>query len=345
MHNGSFCRSSGTMNFIINKLHGDRHPPEGERKLLLVCDGVLFGELESMINALFRWQEIDEKNRRILLVSSMCSEPNFGNDNTRFQHSWTNQEFACALAHTDLSTKFANLEPGCNLKTKVLLSGGNARYFFEKNREDVKLLILKDLIALLEELGIVNENDYVPEHFHSLINVYSNKKIDWLNEWAKAEFIRMAEPKRIRRMYPLMRKNMVSHVKGWWFENCFYAELQSGQLQLTGDSSSEPIRWTNENPLETFDTVNTFEPRESTWYRPKRENQAGFDGFYIGKQGFIRFIQLTLARMHDLKLLPMQDVIKSCIKWDFPIDTVEVCFIIPNSEAKISHVDNEYALK
>jgi hypothetical protein len=119
-------------------------------------------------------------------------------------------------------------------------------------------------------------------------------------------------------------------LEGWILECWFFATLQLQDIILHDVQGVNP-EILSRSSFTAFDPSKPPQiPTSSTWLRPLKWNQGGYDAIYVDRgRSLVRFYQITRAESHSLKLRYFQELMVEFAKQNYMISTVEIYFVVP----------------
>jgi hypothetical protein len=315
---------------------------------ILILDGLVQSEHALIISHAFVWLS-KSPQRKLVLVSSlqMYIKPEtitYHNITTFNMPSWTRDEYLAAykeeIFRNSINDQILPGEQEEKIEDKYCLAGGCARWMFERTVvqviEEISSHISRigaDMNLLINGLLGVRANNSI-SHLFSIygkdeVFLVSEYVTRMLSEKCEASFLVQASKTSLA---------MNPSFDGWILEADFLlqvrlAEKSKGILVYPGlDEKSE--KWmvaSRRQFLNVSDIViQPNERLENIWFIPSKWNQACYDAVQILPENAFRFIQVTRALSHSLKLKYIVEFLNRFRHFTIPVNSIEICFILPN---------------
>lgn len=341
--------------------------------ILVILDGTTNdSNLSSLISSVTVWWNRDPEKRRFLKVSSMAKmgktkDSRFSRyPSERFlQVSWSFEEYEEALKNEDFARnvdRFLDASPqpnssGCGrMASKYFFAGGSARYMFFRQTHEV-MRSLNNAIKSLQCLGpsgLFSVGILSNVFTYKLISVFSDDNYEIVSQFAAYQMALEMGPNRILQLANDSSFRKIPYMNGAFFELYFFAHTRLGVVNLRSDTG-RMISWTCERNSSYFfaEFPDPEDCSQNKWLMPIKWNQPGYDCVFLyqsspEKENIIRFVQVTTAATHDLKLRYFSDLIEAFEKRGvFVPSLIEIIFIVPTtiqSDFRIGKIENPEAL-
>ena len=339
---------------------------------LLFVDGFVQNRDEkhtTFLHACTSWKTANKKERRLVVTSSMSFAPRVDYDFTaKFTmtnhcvFSWTFEEYSKAVAQDEFweqvkprvldastSSEDASLSSTREelLKPKYHFAGVSCRFMFGLPTHEVIQAILHSvrLPDNLEPYLLGTMGDRFDQAVNRLLGLDSDFRRFVVSEFASIQCASRLGYEMVLRYADICSRQNNPHLMGWIFEMFVFSCLLTSKtksIEFLNVSKGVKEEWPKIDQLKVVDPLAVeFDINgvsEGIWYQPKKWNQGGYDAFFIDiPQKFVRFVQITNAVEHDLRLDYMAQVLNTIPK-DYKIDQVEVVFIISKQKAELFEI-------
>jgi len=304
------------------------------------------------------WLQKDYKLRRLVVICSLSSgytsrdEDKMVNVKTFFVPSWKIEEYMEAVKDPDyLATISKYLDSPCfpnasledKVRAKFFYSGGSCRLFSAYLTEEVKETIEQSVAKARDmlSLGSGTKGMFEDNVTNRLFGSFDGKSSFVVSRYtAELLSIRLG-PMVIRNLAQIIQLDTTRSVDGGLLEVWFFASLRHGGLDIMENGTSR--HW-EQSEVMLIDTSNppTFPDDKAVWCKPINRQQGGYDAVYVDKaKQFVRFVQVTTAQEHSLKLEYFQNFFK--ILMERPVKhetkTLEIWIVSDQEYVKITPVE------
>lgn len=321
---------------------------------VIILDGVVTTTNEELRDASAVW--VERAGRRLVVVTSeSLTIPGEELTSTgTIEHkvmSWSLEQYAAAVQCAAFADEVqGRLGDGVDiheqLADKFFLAGGSARWMFGM-----------DVVAATTDID--KHLERVPDKQTLLSGLQGAKAAGSVNHLVQrvvrgtflvSEYVArcLAETCEIAFVVAARAQAQVNpSFDGWVFEMDFMARLrlahdQQGTLKVSINSTDEDwdvaklIRFQTPADLvgdrvaapgpEVF--TNQLAVGTNSWLIPKRWNQGGYDAAQVLEKS-LRFVQVTRAGTHSLKLQYMLALARELVRIGRVVETVDVVFVVP----------------
>lgn len=226
------------------------------------------------------------------------------------------------------------------IEDKYCLAGGCARWMFERTVvqviEEISSHISRigaDMNLLINGLLGVRANNSI-SHLFSIYDkdqvfLVSEYVTRMLSEKCEASFLVQASKTSLA---------MNPSFDGWILEADFLLQVRLAEkskgILVYPDLDEKSEKWmvaSRRQFLNVSDIViQPNERLENIWFIPSKWNQACYDAVQILPENAFRFIQVTRALSHSLKLKYIVEFLNRFRHFTIPVNSIEICFILPN---------------
>ena len=335
---------------------------------LLVLDGFINNETSRAFRESgYEWRSSNRELRTLFFVSSMAGAPEVvakdDKDTTQarkfLQVPWSFEDYKNALENDEFRNGVARvLKPGTHqattmtkaeaeaaLKDKFFYAGGCARYMFQFDTNYVKgeleeLLARCNLNIMVDALTGASSTELT----HGLVSLLPGDRHEPISQFVRTLISEKLGKDRLLKILTTIPSN--NSVKGWVFEEYFFHALRE-----SSDPFSLHQNEANDNELKLGKKnkeIHFFDPDDPTlkccpvdrWLRPRRFNQAGFDGLLLKtiQEGGVSaiFAQCTVSDKHEgwhSACFQCLKKIKEILK--YKIVKMKFYFIVPEDHLEI----------
>eukprot|EP01124_Arcella_intermedia_P017106 TRINITY_DN237_c0_g1_i1.p1 TRINITY_DN237_c0_g1~~TRINITY_DN237_c0_g1_i1.p1 ORF type:complete len:576 (+),score=89.48 TRINITY_DN237_c0_g1_i1:33-1730(+) len=314
---------------------------------ILLVDGLTSAD---DISAAYNWLRERPTGKLILLSSLQLGIKEHYKKITQlstfFLPSWKFQEYECAIQNT---TFFHSVEHNLGneesrtekLLEKYYVAGGSVRWMFYLNVEEAytsaeqhldKAANIQLLNSGLEGIRSVNAVNH-------LIMIDENGNVFPVSEHVARKIAEKCETSFITSAYNSILAKTNPTVDGWIFEADFLMQLHFAtrksppEICLFDFETNSEIAFKVRDciPFKNISDIITYPLLDSVWLIPTRWNQGCYDVIQLLPNKGVRFLQVTRAKSHDLKLKHIVLALES-LELSIPfsnIQTVEIGFVIP----------------
>jgi hypothetical protein len=362
IHNGTMDRFHVSVN-DIEKSFMESKSLDNPRIVILDSVDIQISENEKLFHSGTQWA-MNNQNCRFIAVSSAggrkvvkrsidegVSVFAVGSwDMAGYLKAIKNDKFWSSVERAFPSQETRTYEARCELvERKYFFAGNCARFMFQYTvSEVIEEINLKIGELSSENSDILNAGQLSVNAIHSLTSASIN---DDFNILATDGFVSRYAARLIGKtcslkiIDSLASCSILSHnsaARGWVFEATFFArvrhatELRVYTRQKTRTEKRKPLIW--ECPQEAVLRIKQFDPIDftkishDTWLMPIALNNAGYDSAILYTDGLIRFVQVTIAKSHDLKMKSFADLVCRLRELEYTVDRAEIFFVVPNSD-------------
>jgi hypothetical protein len=341
------------------------------RRHLLVIDGIMDKPgYEEISSKWLSWLHETHGRHRLLFVSSVGSAGAVPADammSLGREHvvgfrtfSWTLNEYKDGMRieefaesvddYLDAISTDSSLDE--RIEAKFFIAGGCARFMFERTSKTVQGIYDELLFLDRNVKHLVNMGSGSTDLTHRLISLYPDERRQIVSKCAELKIAIMLGPDNVKALASNLTVNGNPSALGVYLEAYFFSLVGTGLIPLY-KRNREAINWACNKSFRIFEHKN---PLASTcplemWLRPVAWNCPTYDAVYLrveqGKR-VVRFVQITRAVEHDLKLRYCAELICALQNNDvFIAEVVEIFFVVPDrilDSFKISNITNPFAL-
>ena len=252
-----------------------------------------------------------------------------------------------------------------DVESKYQIVGGSCRYMFECTTDQAirDLRGAMDSVCDFQTLFDMRTGDRTKQFVNRLHGKYRNgNQVYWsfVSRFVATELAEKLGESFVRKIEELPGATENPSLRGVLFEMLFFARIgREAGLQVALRPEGEEAESENQGESEKRDdwkgcSVKPLEAREVDQARmqgtnrlclkPLRWNQGGYDAVIVDLYcKLVRFVQVTIAETHDLKLRYMYDCLKTLSIEEGGSWKVEVVFVVPKENLykfRISNVEN-----
>jgi len=253
--------------------------------------------------------------------------------------SWTLDDYKAAMQNASFAE---DVEPSLSglcgdedekLESKFYLAGHSARWMFALTVSEV-LNSVCEHISRLADLKHVMKAVGTKHKHHAVNHLLFDDGTKLVSQYVT----RLIAEKYSLQFVSQARKSALASnpsFDGWIFEADFLIHVKLAEeshvpLSMC-DEQGNGVFW-NVAKIDSFDTIESWSPTElknDSWIIPQRWNQGCYDAVHYVGDGVVRFIQVTRAHHHSLKLKhPVLFLKKLVESTNILITTVEMVFIL-----------------
>jgi hypothetical protein len=311
---------------------------------IVVVDGITSKNDELMGAALVWGEKEKELGRKVVIVSS--SQFVLGGEHYKNHQmvsysmpSWTLKQYESACSDDDfyagVKSRLTDGEGKMEkIANKFFIAGASARWMFAFNCDE---LVTEEIPKYVEKLSSMNDllsgmsGERSATAVNHLVMVNRLGKGFIVSEFAMRLMAEKCEAAFITQATSFAKKFKIPVFDGWVFELDFLLQLRlKEELAITVTIDGGGTESWNVKSRESFHTLGDIEGlqlEDDMWLIPKRWNQGGYDAVQVLDKK-LRFVQLTRAATHDLKLDYFSLLIKEVAKTRV-VEEVEVVFVVP----------------
>jgi hypothetical protein len=312
---------------------------------IVVVDGVT-NEDKDLLGASLSWQDKMAGRRAVVVTSAQLTAPkeNYAaRDVVKFfMPSWSFEQYDTACMNDsfygDISARLGDDDTKDErLANKFFFAGASARWMFSFTPQEVRDEVHDQMrkVANMQSLLAGTSGDRARDAVNHLRLMDQKGNIFIVCEYAMRLISEKCEASFITQATHFASKLNNPVFDGWVFELDFMLKLRladevQASLTVYCDGGEEEA-WAVPK-RQVFDTVadiNANHLNDNTWFIPERWNQGGYDAVQLLPNKRLRFVQITRARTHDLKLRYFAEFVKQVIKMKQAVEKVEIVFVIP----------------
>ncbi|EKX50986.1 hypothetical protein GUITHDRAFT_44907, partial [Guillardia theta CCMP2712] len=350
---------------------------------VFVLDGFLQDSHKMLQHMLMRWREKKKENRRVLFISSMQTRYKVKWEDDQvwgvevfLLESWRLEEYQEAvmddLFYSSVERKLdANLSRGSvaqrsfssnlsredRILSKYYYAGGSSRYMFQMSSQQ----IIDDVSNTIKNVGFLETlstkiGQYSGAAINRLFSIYKDQDKSeytvFLSRYLTEKICVQTGCEQFTRSLVHFCTMYHPVAKGLMLEDLFFMVVhhQGLALHVRGEDAQEA--W-QAAPVVTCLIPLTKGVVESQscdfWVRPPDFNHPGYDGVFLSRsRKLVRFVQVTAAKDHDLKLQYFKELIDNLVLVGFPVQRIEICFIVLRKDLecfKVSKVFGQGSLE
>jgi hypothetical protein len=363
-----------------NLIAGIRKMTESADKTILALDsaGLNTERIGALVAAANNFAEANLKNNKLLYVSSWGTQDDIESqpfhDQEKyamtFVHGWKLDDYKTAIQNDSFATavsEYFEFAPNEDRSTKTFLkkieakfyfAGHCARYMFAMPISRVKKKIHSAVSKVSNYMDVFKRlvgtsSDIAVHRILSRIDNHQvgNSGVDFVSHYALWKLTEVHGLQSLLALIDTGFGNDDAGLRGCLYELRFFLEVTTS-LPFKPDNNTWPIGYVEFNP-ELFDkTIPT-----NKWLKSLNPRQSGYDAVILipgenKEPGIVRFVQITRAKQHSLKLKAYGEFAES-VKGVFKRKPawsnfqVEIYFLIPSHRQEhftISPVESETAL-
>ncbi|EKX34136.1 hypothetical protein GUITHDRAFT_119691 [Guillardia theta CCMP2712] len=351
-------------------------------KYLLSLDGYLEGnpEHDNLLSVCMLWRRRDMENRRLVVTTSMGARIKVYSEQDMIErikemkvYSWMLEEYKEAVKHDLLYKNVANMV-GTSLGTrntmrkqeteqerrarevesKYQIVGGSCRYMFQyTTAEAIEQLHFAmasvDNFETLMDSKTGDRAKRMVNRLHAMYRVGDNVHWGLLSRFVATELAQRLGEAFVRKIEQLVGIAENPILRGVLFEMLFFARIGNEQGLRVTSRTGEEVHWES-YAVKTFDPTQLYTSgiERSVCLKPIAWNQGGYDAVIVDlRERIVRFVQVTAASKHDLKLQYFADCMDalSIERWDQW--KMEIVFVVTKdnlAKFSLSEVVEEGAL-
>jgi GTPase SAR1 family protein len=329
---------------------------------IVVIDGVVGNDEDHKRYMKSLWEWRFNPNRKAIQVASMQVKINTTSDDIKgiikfTLAPWSLEDYVCACRN-DLffdsvfwafeGTHEEDIED--RIGEKFYFAGSSARWMFNYTIDEVKEKIIDHLEACPNSIdllkGVIGQNSPVSVN-HLWVGYRSElggfRKF-FVSQYVAREVLRSGGSEAVKLAYEIARGLNNPSFTGWVVEMDFVQRLSNSvknQIIVHG-LSIEDDKW-DVRGIVDFELGNIVSLKvfvlKYFWLHPKKWNQGGYDLvclLKIGDEYVLRFVQITAAHEHSLKLKYFKDFATTIIeKFNIVVPRIEIIMIIPDEETAL----------
>jgi hypothetical protein len=345
---------------------------EGKTHCVIV-DGLIMNETSFQIEGILSSWHHDSKissERRLLFVTSLSARykqktSNVNNEKEFFMFSWTYQQYQDAAKDEQF---FQNVSDAFDITTttttkkedlindKFYYAGRSARYMFglstERVIEDIATAVQEtdDFLKYLTGTIGIRSNTVINRLFATYQNSDGTRSNILVSRFAAVHIGMNAEKNLIENLIRALENSSNPSLDGWLFELLFFAYMKYNGIQLYSLADYHEAEFWQKSKFTVVDPTKNISnllssSHSGTWLKPIKYNQGGYDAIFVSRN-MVRFIQITKAKKHTLKLRFFASFLQILKPKRKP--KVEIVFIVDKLRLKtfkISVVEDEGALE
>jgi len=342
---------------------------------ILIVDGLDSGNYKQLLSYLHNWLILND-SRRIIVISSLQVDIKEQNaERARIvRHampSWTLEEYLEALKDDNFFNSVNNsFSPADSreemIYDKYFIAGGSARWMFSFTTDQAIADIDKNIkkVSNIQDLSagfLGNRSLLAVNHLVMQLRLGNF----FMSEFIARQVAEICEISFIQQAANCALAKTIPTFDGWVFEADFLLQIrlsetnQKPMVLRTSEKNIESLWNVNqrvhflsvEKLSDCLCTVNTqeigkFHLEDHNWLIPKKWNQGGYDAVQILPDGGVRFVQITRAKTHTLKLKYFEEMLDALVKLGFQVKSVQIAFVISNQGTfklgKISEATGKY---
>jgi hypothetical protein len=235
------------------------------------------------------------------------------------------------------------------VEEKFNLTGGSVRWMFGMKATDVE----KEIVSALDKCG-GNQLSHLlsgllgPTSQNVANHLLSETKdgICIVSKWASLQIVNRCSKEFLMaiKAHLLVKENPA--LDGWLFENDFFYQLKSAKMGksqlefLTGEKWDVPSQFTFRDPYDFVGQKrkikgkpeicdNKMNIHVGAWLMPSKWNQVCYDAVQLLQNNKIRFVQVTRASAHTIKLYACRKIITALTEIGFTINECDFVIVVP----------------
>jgi hypothetical protein len=312
---------------------------------VVIVDGIT-KKSDALLGAALTWCKQGDQRKVVVVSSSQIVLPVEDYDVHRMSKysmpSWSRKQYVTACANDQFyeSVKaFLGDEDTKEerLANKFFVAGASARWMFAVTRDK---LVEEEIPTYIEELdnmqalisGMNGKRSATAVNHLCMVN--KDRKGFIVSEFAMRLIAEKCELSFVSQATNFAKKFKNKSFDGWVFELDFLLQLRladEGGRDLTVYDGQAEEHWTV-GGRESFDhalEIAAMELQDGVWLIPQRWNQGGFDAVQVLGGNAVRFVQVTRAATHTLKLHYFVEVIEQIVAANRQVEAVDVVFVVP----------------
>ena len=251
-----------------------------------------------------------------------------------------------------------------DVESKYQIVGGSCRHMFECTTDQaiLDLCAAMDSVSNFTTLFEMNVGDLSKQFVNRLHGKYRiGNKVYWtfISRFVARELAEKLGESFVRNIEQLPGMTENPSLRGILFEMLFFARIGRDpglQVNLRSENQAESESEQHDDwqrcsviPLEASEVQKALEQGEARLcLKPLKWNQGGYDAVILDSNDkLVRFIQVTIAETHDLKLRFMYECLQSLGIEQGGTWKVEIVFVVPKENLykfRMKRVEDEFIL-
>jgi hypothetical protein len=343
-----------------------RNNPVGKPHLVMVDGFVSDAEQRCVVEACVLWRKERSTDHRLVLIASMSASAlqkshkrKIHGSQDFFVGSWHRSEYLSAVENptffnhvkrnldSNIALDGSSLSTGVPTLEELVISkhhfaGASSRFMFGFTTTTVILTILSAISRTPDPCQYINGTlgdcvDQVVNQLYSCFQITNmRKKTSLISSFAASEMAIKVGPGVIKSLSDAIKGDSNPAMQGWLFQMWFFAKIRKGGITISAGDTR--LTWLESQVLD-FDPADKNKLPISTWLKPSKWNQGGYDAVYVKDESAIRFVQVTRGDQHSLKLQYFFQLLQTVSDFH-TFSKVEIFFLVSKEKIDSFHVSD-----